>query len=980
MIRSQAFGRYQLLQRISLGGMAEVSRAIHTPSGMQVALKRILPDIAEDEEFIKMFEDEARIASQLEHPYIARCLDFGNVDGQWYIAFEFVAGKDLRAIFDRCTKTGEQVPLWFLLHVLGCIAEGLAYAHARKDSNGTPVSIVHRDVSPHNIIVSFEGDVKLIDFGIAKAAGKLSRTQVGSIKGKFGYMSPEQIRGVEVDQRSDIFSLGICLWELLTMRRLFQAENELQVIEKIRKLVVEPPSRFYPDCPLELDRIVLKALAKEPDERYRAAKDVYRDLNYIAGNLGLASRDRIAQYMRRAFPEVPEGSDGQAARQVREMGNMTSQNDKNGSDLDIFEGLGKKGANAKAPAPPGVRTTPPPPPPAARPPEAMKKTLLGMTAPNVMPLPPPSSTSGNLPPPAASSVQRLPPPPPGRGTLPAVVAPPAKGAAAPAAKTAAAPVADTHATATAPNPSPGVDMDWDDEDEATHIFDKAEGDEPPSVAHNPKPLPAAGAPSAPKKSTLLGLTAPMPPPPSPFAAARTTAPPPPVLRGPSTLPPPPAPSAFPPPPVTQQGMGLTVPLHAMTPPPPQNKATAPNPLMARPAPNPLMAQAPQPPRPLPVPDQPLSRMEATAVVRPPPSRSGLWVVFGLVGAAVIGIAVFLLIPHTGRIAIGVTDGKNGSVDRLDIFVDGRKTPCETAPCIVDQVSAGAHEVKVLADGFDPAPTQSVSVESGKDTTASFTMSSASKATGLRVSGSQAGVKLFVDDKEIGPLPQEVKDLSPGDHVMRIAGSERYQPLEKHITVNKETVEDLGTVTLKVLKGKATISLGTPGARVFLVSGADRRELPVLPISVDIDTTKTWSLQATKLGYADFSQAISFDDGQAEKSYVVTLDVKGAATTFGSPVAVTPTIAPVVRPTPPQSTGASGGSSDEGGEAYLNINSIPPSTCFLDGRSLGSTPKAHITVKPGAHTVKFVNSDQGLSKTISVTVGAGETKPAVAKLN
>ncbi len=198
-MRPQAFGRYELLSRISMGGMAEVFLATHLPTNTRVALKRILPEVAEDEEFIKMFEDEARIASQLEHPYIARCLDFGNVDGDWYIAFEYVGGKDMRALFDRCVRARESPPLWFLLYVFTRLGEGLAYAHARKDASGNPVSIVHRDVSPQNIIVSFTGDVKLIDFGIAKAAGKLSRTQVGTIKGKFGYMSPEQVRGVEVD-------------------------------------------------------------------------------------------------------------------------------------------------------------------------------------------------------------------------------------------------------------------------------------------------------------------------------------------------------------------------------------------------------------------------------------------------------------------------------------------------------------------------------------------------------------------------------------------------------------------------------------------------------------------------------------------------------------------------------------------------------------------------------------------------------------
>ncbi|HLK39203.1 MAG TPA: hypothetical protein VKU41_20720, partial [Polyangiaceae bacterium] len=217
--------------------------------------------------------------------------------------------------------------------------------------------------------------------------------------------------------------------------------------------------------------------------------------------------------------------------------------------------------------------------------------------------------------------------------------------------------------------------------------------------------------------------------------------------------------------------------------------------------------------------------------------------------------------------------------------------------------------------------------------------------------------------------------------IKVAGSERYQPLEKHVTVEHDRVEDLGTVTLKVLKGKATISLGTPGARVYLVSGADRRELPMLPISVDIDTTKTWSLEASKPGYGDYKQAIGFDDGQAERSYVVTLDPRAAAaynpgwTPGPAPQAPTPRQAPAPPP-PPAEPGGGGG----GAEAFLNINSIPASTCFLDGRSLGSTPKVGVSVKPGTHTVKFVNADQGLSKSVTVSVGAGETKGAVARLN
>ncbi|MDP9001874.1 MAG: hypothetical protein M3O46_17375, partial [Myxococcota bacterium] len=265
-----------------------------------------------------------------------------------------------------------------------------------------------------------------------------------------------------------------------------------------------------------------------------------------------------------------------------------------------------------------------------------------------------------------------------------------------------------------------------------------------------------------------------------------------------------------------------------------------------------------------------------------------------------------------------------------------------------------------------------------------------------------GVKLYVDDKEIGPLPQDYRDVTPGDHVVKIVGSERYQPLERRVTIEKDHLEDLGSVTHKVLKGKATISLSTPGARVFLVAGADRRELPMLPISVDIDTGKTWSLLATRPGYGDYNQPIGFDDGQAEKTYVVTLEPRGGQPVAGAWTPMPPANgggmappaqyqqsfpAPAPRPQAPMPTPQPqiasqpvGGGGGGGGEGFLNINSIPPSTCFLDGRQLGPTPKVHVSVTPGVHQVKFVNAEQQLSKTVSVIVGAGETKLAVAKLS
>ena len=258
---------------------------------------------------------------------------------------------------------------------------------------------------------------------------------------------------------------------------------------------------------------------------------------------------------------------------------------------------------------------------------------------------------------------------------------------------------------------------------------------------------------------------------------------------------------------------------------------------------------------------------------------------------------------------------------------------------------------------------------------------------MKVAGTQPGVKLYVDDKEIGPLPQEVRDLRRATTSSRSPGSERYQPLEKHVTVEKDAVQDLGHHHAQGPQGQGHHQARhagrarLPGQRRRPARAADAADLGRHRHGQDLGA------QASKPGFSDYSQPITFDDGQAEKTYTVTLDLKGARRPAADAAGVQPA-AGGRGPAPAPAPGAGAGSptpatpattSGDGGDAFLNINSIPPSTCFLDGSSLGQTPKVHISVKPGAHTVKFVNSDQGLTKTISVTVGAGETKPAVAKL-
>jgi serine/threonine protein kinase len=305
------FGKYYLLDRINVGGMAEVFKAkAFGVEGFErlLAVKRILPNIAEDEEFITMFIDEAKIAVQLNHANICQIFDLGKVEDSFFIALEFVHGKDLRAIFDRCklkppgNDGSAAMPIAQACFITMKACEGLDYAHNKRDAQGGELHLVHRDVSPQNFLISYEGEVKLIDFGIAKAAGKASKTQQGILKGKFGYMSPEQVRGLPLDRRSDIFSLGIVLYELLTAERLFVGESDFSTLEKVRNVEILPPSTYNRRIPEELERIVLKALAKDVDDRYQNAIDLHDDLQafmYTAGEF--YSRKDLAAWMKRVW-------------------------------------------------------------------------------------------------------------------------------------------------------------------------------------------------------------------------------------------------------------------------------------------------------------------------------------------------------------------------------------------------------------------------------------------------------------------------------------------------------------------------------------------------------------------------------------------------------------------------------------------------------------------------------------------------------
>jgi TonB family protein len=278
------FGQYVLLEKIATGGMAEVWKArMRGVEGFQktVAIKKILPHLSDNQDFIEMFVDEAKLAAQLNHNNIIHIYDLGKIQSSYYIAMEYIDGYDLKTILKKGQDRDHPMTVELALFVASKIASALDYAHRKRDFEDKEMGLVHRDVSPQNVLVSQDGDIKLCDFGIAKAASKASHTQAGALKGKLQYMSPEQAWGRHIDRRSDIFALATVLFEMLTGRKLFTGDNELSILEQVREARVTRPSEINDEVTPEIDAIVLKALQKDPERRYQTAGEMARDIDQI---------------------------------------------------------------------------------------------------------------------------------------------------------------------------------------------------------------------------------------------------------------------------------------------------------------------------------------------------------------------------------------------------------------------------------------------------------------------------------------------------------------------------------------------------------------------------------------------------------------------------------------------------------------------------------------------------------------------------
>jgi serine/threonine protein kinase len=348
-----SFGKYELERRLAVGGMAEIFLAnVKGVEGFEktIVLKRILPHLAEEPDFVKMFIDEAKLASTLTHPNIVQVYELGSIENKFFIAMEYVPGIDLSTLAKKIWLRGELVPLGAALAIGIDAARGLHYAHEKRDSTGQQLGLVHRDVSPQNILLSNEGQVKITDFGIAKAENKSTKTRSGVLKGKFSYMAPEQAFGKNIDRRADLFALALVVYELFANKRQYKSDNELEMLEMARVAEIPPLTTVVPGFPESLSIVLQKALAPKMDERYASCAEFANELQKAAHALGEGyDTDRLGVLVREYMQQTPsldplELTDS-SILQLRDDDVMTTPL----SDVKKLESMGLK---SMAPPPP----------------------------------------------------------------------------------------------------------------------------------------------------------------------------------------------------------------------------------------------------------------------------------------------------------------------------------------------------------------------------------------------------------------------------------------------------------------------------------------------------------------------------------------------------------------------------------------------------------------------------------------------------
>jgi serine/threonine protein kinase len=908
------FGKYYLLERINVGGMAEVFKAkTFGVEGFErlLAVKRILPNIAEDEEFITMFIDEAKIAVQLQHANIAQIFDLGKVDESYFIALEYVNGRDLRSIFDRMRSRGEALPIALACHVMMQICEGLDYAHNKRDGQGRELHLIHRDISPQNVLIGYDGEVKLIDFGIAKAAGKASTTQAGILKGKFGYMSPEQVRGLPIDKRSDIFAVGIVLYELLTGERLFVGETDFSTLEKVRNVEIVPPSSYNKKIPQELERLMMKALARDPEDRYSNAIDLHDDLQSFLYSIGeFYSRKDLAGWMKKTFAaEIEE--DNAKIEQYRQIAAPV------GASNEVSRRAAVAGAGSRVGAPPAPSNKD-------------------------------SKNDKNVSSAMGWDDEEL--------------------------DTQIFDKTDESAPDKTVEQS-AADLFFEDDDRTVanepppDILEQAR---PPDILATPRPQ---RKPTAPLRtlSEDIGLTPPPltpPKPPMPRRPTLTGVPATP-LRSPTrplaSLPPPPVPPSPPrttPAQLRRSGLNLP-PAQLAAPPTPSSTlpyAQQPPGMFAHPAAAPL----PPPPPPLmPAPMPPPRQTFPQPHQAPAPFGTGnfsdeLSRGRSKGGGGFLKVAIVLLLAAGGSGAYWyMTTTKPGRMEittvpaDATVLVDNTKVG-DHSPVSLER-SPGPYTVSVTRDGY-VRNDQNVEVHAGQPLPLTVTLEP-SPDTGFELTSEPPGGLVWLDGAPIqGAAGQQARTdfrafrIAPGHHLLEIKGENRFKPWRQDVEVEPGAIQKVHAMLIPAAGSSGSTTAGS-GKTPSHPEAAVAPPPPAPPAPHDVPPSPSPSKSAeTHEALVAPSPPSSPHVPRHKKAHDVGLDDSGDGA----------------------AASADDDNSSPKGDCSMTVNSVPWSEVWIDGKNTSQhTPVVDFKIPCGKHKLAFKRSDMQIDHSENITVRPGQ---------
>jgi eukaryotic-like serine/threonine-protein kinase len=1015
------FGKYTLLERISVGGMAEVFRAkTFGVEGFErlVAVKRILPNIAEDKEFIRMFVEEAKLAVQLNHANIAQITDLGVVDGSYYITIEHVHGRDLKSVFERMHARNEVMPASHACFIAMKVCEGLDYAHNKRDQSGGELGLVHRDVSPQNVIVSFEGEIKLIDFGIAKAVGTTITTQSGVLKGKLGYMSPEQVRGLPVDRRADVFACGIVLYEMLTGERLFVGESDFSTLEKVRNVDIPPPTMHNSKIPEELERIVLKALAREASARYQHAIDLHDDLQafvYTAGEF--CSRKDMAAWMKKAFAKEidEETAKLEAFRQLHPAPGSAPAMAVAVASPGASAGVGvapaarhaggtkpiEDGRRTKAMGSPASRPPPPPPPGRSQQLSALEEPssatssakLLALTPPGALPALPAAAPRPGRPMPTPSGNMFAPAPTP--APLSAVAAAASLGnrdksgvsnlmrpsAGLPAVSGGigtdtgpAATVSDSMAasgdfaddgktradvpselTAAVAGTGPQDDDDLSDWDDEEEDLETQIYDNDFDSA--PVPKTDARSPGRPRTAVAPAPQAP--------AAAR------PATR-------PAEPSRVGLPPASRQVAAADA--AALRPGTDHREGRE----VSRVAPAPTRAATETRETREAREAREVSRVLAAPVAAPP--------------KAAPSVAIPQLPPRQTAEPREI-DPMLAAPSQFGRGVLAQR-PSRRISMLWWVAGGAALVIGAVALAFTVNP-------GGGRGGGAAAVAGADDQTGFDLYVVPAGITRWRLDGELRTdrLPSRIRGIAPGPHAVVIEAPPGFMSQSQNVVVTAGQAQKV-TIELPVMEITGLFRSDPEGASITIIADGERRALGVTPVTYKLDPRKSYQVLIEKAGFVSANQPVTLSGGERETFTIVLEKADGGAPAppppgghsgspgTGQPAPATrpPASAPAPRPTParpaataparpaparptPEPTPATTAPAVDPGldvsEGTLQVSAKPPCEISVDGKATGlSTPQREIILSVGSHRITLSNKEFGIDETFTVDIKPG----------